>query len=86
MRARDSPISTPIVVGIGRGLLLKHKKTSSDHSGDSIELSRVWARSVLRRMGFSKRRASSTSKVLPHDFMELKKQFLIDIAKICSKI
>ena len=82
MRARGSPISTPVVVGIGRGLLLKHKKTSHVNSSDVIELSRVWARSVLRRMEFSKRRANSTSKVLPDDFVELKKQFLIDIKSV----
>ncbi len=76
MRARGAPISTTIVVGIARGLQLKHKTMQADCE---VTLCREWARSVLRRMGYSKRRGSSTSKVLPKEFLRMKEQFLIDI-------
>lgn len=73
MRGRGSPITTTITVGLARGLLLKSKNLSLDGFADSPELSREWAKSVLRRMGFTKRRANSTSKVLPDNFAEIKK-------------
>ena len=45
-------------------------------------MSKEWAKSVLRRMGYTKRRANSKSKVLVDDFTRLKTQFLLDI-KAC---
>ena len=47
-----------------------------------MTLEKDWARSVLQRMGFSKRRATSTSKVTPTDLEELKKIYIIDIYSI----
>lgn len=35
----------------------------------------MWAMSILRRMGYSKRWARSTSKVLPSDFVAIKQQY-----------
>lgn len=81
MRARGAPISTivVVVVGIGRGLQLKYKTSPADCE---IKLSREWARSVLRRMGYSKRRGNSTSKILPKDLLQIKEQYLIDIKSV----
>ena len=36
--------------------------------GGTIKLGKPWAKNVLRRMGFSKRKANSKAKTLPHDF------------------
>ena len=33
-------------------------------------------------MGYSRRRANSKSKILPHDFLYIKEQFLIDIKSV----
>lgn len=79
MRAHQATINSSVVVGIGRGLLLKHDKASLDDFGGPIKPNKEWARSVLRRMGFRKRRATSKSKVTPGDFEALKKQYLLDI-------
>ena len=45
-------------------------------------MNKEWARSVLRRMGFTKRRASSKSKMTPDNFTEIKEQFLIDVETV----
>ena len=82
MRSRGVPIGTSITMGIGRGILLKHNRNMLEDFGGSIKLNKEWAKSVLRRMGFSKRRANSKSKLLPGDFVEIKKQFLVDIKTI----
>ena len=76
MHARGASISTIVVVAIGRGLQLKHTDSIP------VKLSREWARSVLRRMGFSKQRGSSTSKILPKAFAGIKEQYLIDIRSV----
>ncbi len=62
LRRRGTPIG--IGIGIGRGLLLKHNRSSMNEFGGDIILGKEWAKSILRRMGFSKRRANSKSKVL----------------------
>ena len=68
MRSRGTPIGTTVVVGIGLGLILKDQKTHPEYFINPDVLTRDWARSELRRMGYSKRRSSTTSKVLPGNF------------------
>ena len=55
---------------------MKHK------SHCDIKLNKKWARSVLRRMDFTKRRANSKSKILPDNFEEIKEQFLTDVQSV----
>ena len=82
MRERGTPIGTTTVVGIGRGVVLKTDKTILEEFGGPVKLNKEWAKSVLRRMGFTKRRANSKAKVIPDDFMLLKEQFLLDIRTV----
>ena len=78
MRLRGTPIGTSAIIGVGLGILKKHRS-----KGDcSIKLNKEWARSVLRRMGFTERRASSKSKVTSDNFIEIKEQFLIDVEAV----
>ncbi len=63
MRTRGASVGTTVINGIGRGILLKHDKRALEEFGGYIKLGKEWARSVLRRMGFSKRRDNSKSKV-----------------------
>ena len=44
MRSRGTPIGTSVVIGIGTGILLKHKKATAS----SFKLTKEWAKSVLR--------------------------------------
>ena len=50
--------------------------------GGMIKLYKEWAKSIIRRMGFTKRRANSKSKILPGNFEEIKSHFLSDIQSV----
>ena len=78
MRSRGTPAGTSVIVGLGLGIPLKHKKVTAK----SYNLTKEWAKSVLRRMGFTKRKANSKSKTLPDNFEEIKQQFLADILSV----
>ena len=79
MREHQAAISSSVVVGIG---LLKYDKSLLSDFRGPIELNKEWAHSVLRRMGFSKRRANSKSKLTPDNFADAKQIFLIDIYSV----
>ena len=65
MRSRGTLIGTNMVCAVAKGILLKHGKPCVDVNDGKEFLNKEWARSVLHRMGFTKRRASSKSKILP---------------------
>ncbi len=82
MRSLQAVINYNVVLGTARGLLLKINRSLFSDFGGPITLEKEWARSVLQRMGFSKRTATSTSKVTRTHFEELKRNYLIDIYSI----
>ena len=84
MHSRGTPIGSTIVVAVARGILLKHNKAMLEDFGGPLKLNHHWAKQVLRRMGFSKRRANSKATVLSLDFDCIKKHFLIDIEAVVS--
>ena len=82
MRKRGTPISSHMVIGVARGLLLKHNRSFLNDFGGPITSTKDWAICVMRRMGYTKRRANSKSKVLPQDFKDIKEQYLFDVKSI----
>ena len=82
MRSREVPIGTSIVIGMGRENLIKHNRSQLEEYGGMIKLNKEWTKSILRRMGFTKRKANSKSKVLPTDFEEIKRNYLSDIQSV----
>ena len=55
--------------------MLKNGKADLPDFGGTIVLHKEWAQSVLKRMGFTKRRACSKTKVIPKDFVEIQRQY-----------
>ena len=53
-------------------------------NGGHILITKDWAKNLLHRMGFVKRRASTKAKVSVEDFEEKKEQFLLDIKAIVT--
>ena len=82
MRSQQAVINSNIVIGVARALLLKSNKSLLSDFGGPINLEKEWARQLLKRMGFSKRRATSTSKVTPSNLDELRKNYLINIYSV----
>ena len=50
--------------------------------GGMIKLNTEWAKSIIRRMGFTKRRANSKSKILPGNFEEIKSHFCLIYSRL----
>ena len=84
MRSQQAVINSNVVLSIARALLLKDNRMLLMEFGGPITLEKEWARNVLKRMGFSKRRGTSTSKVTPADFEIVRSTYLIDIYSVVT--
>ena len=61
-------VNTQIVMAGARGVLLFKDKNLLKEYGGSIDITKDWAKSLLKRMGFSKRKGTKGVKHLPDDF------------------
>lgn len=73
-------VNTSINIVGARGITLKMEKTQLAEHGGHLHLTKSWAKSLLTRMGFVKRRGTTKmSKVTSHEFEEVKASFLKEI-------
>jgi len=80
LREGGGVVSVHIVIGAARGILKAHDKFKLEEFGGHIHLNRPWANSLLHRMKFVQRKATTTkNKFSVTNFAELKKGFLNDI-------
>ena len=66
------------------GIILSVDANMLACNGGHILITKTWAKSLLQRMGFVKRKATTKAKVSIENFEELKVQFLIDIKTIVT--
>ena len=59
-----------------------HDKHLLASNGGHIMLTRDWAKSLLCRLGFVKRRGSTAAKITVTNFEELKDQYLLDVKAV----
>ena len=76
-RKRGLPINTAVVVAAGLGVVTAHDANLLEENGGKIKLTNDWAKNVLKRMGFVKRKACSKAKVDPEHFENLKRNFFM---------
>ena len=80
VREEGGAVSARIVMAAARGILLKCNRSMLVEFGGPIQLNRFWAHSLLKRMNFVQRKATtSKSKHTVENFRELKKAFLDDV-------
>ena len=80
VREGGGAVSSRIASAAARGILLKYDKTKLAEFGGHVHLTRHWAHSLLKRMNFVKRKATtSKSKQTAADFGEMKASFLADV-------
>ena len=80
VRGGGGVVSARIVIAAARGILLSCDKSRLVEYGGPIELNRAWAYSLLRRMDFVKRKASTAkSKYNVSDFDKVKQEFLDEV-------
>ena len=82
LRENGGVVNSRIVMASAEGIVKSHDSNLLQENGGHIVLSKSWARSVLGRMGYVKRRASTKAKVTAADFDALKAQFVFDIRTI----
>jgi len=63
----------------GEAIVRRTDKNLLKDNGGPIDISKSWAKSLLSRMGYVKRKACSTAKIEPSHYEELKEQYLLDI-------
>ena len=81
VREGGGAISARIAMAAARGILCKCNRSMLAENGGSIQLNRHWAHSLLNRMNFVQRKATtSLSKLTMTDFKECKREFLNDVA------
>ena len=66
-----------VVLAAGKAIVQHHNKSLSNENGGPINL-----RSLLERMNFVKRKATTAAKIEPSHFDELKEQYLLDIKAV----
>lgn len=80
VRAGGGVVSARIAMAAARGILLSYDKFMLAEYGGHVQLNRNWAYSLLKRMNFVKRKATTAkSKYTGTDFKEVKKAFLNEV-------
>jgi len=80
LRAKGTAINTTVVIASAEGILL-HKDANLL---TQISLTDGWAKYLLRRMGYVRRKATTQAKMPVEDFEEIKKSYLLDLEVVMS--
>ena len=75
-------ITTSISIAATTAIVRRSDRNLLSENGGPITLTNNWAKSLLYRLNFVKRRGSSTAKMTVKNFEELKEQFLLDIKAV----
>ena len=81
LREGGCPVNTEIVRAAAKGLIQAMDRTRLAECGGPATLSVAWAKSLLHRMNFTKRRGSTKSGMTPNDLEKLRKTFLSEIVE-----
>ena len=68
-------INAPLVLAAARGLIIARNCALLVDYGGGLNPDKPWAKSLLRRLGFVKRKASTSARVHVQDFNSIKKSF-----------
>ena len=53
MRSRGAPVGTSVVIGVGRGIMLKHSKPMLSEFGGAVIFMAVWSQFNIKAEGMS---------------------------------
>ena len=74
MRLCGGVINTAVVTAAATGFMLERNKSALVDYGGSIKITTSYAKSLLSRMNFMKRKGSSAAKITPAEFEVVKKK------------
>ena len=84
VRERGCAVNSALVVAGARGIVESLDRSRLAEYGGHVTLTVSWARSVLKRLNFTKRRATTKCGIPPQVFQQVKTQFLQDIIDIVA--
>ncbi len=79
VREEGGVVTTAITMAAATAIVRKADRNLLAENGGPITITNNWAKSLLHRMNFVKRRGSSTTKLTVTNFDEIKEQFIIDV-------
>ena len=82
LRSNGGVVNTAITMAAAEGIVQNSDSQLLAKNGGNIVISTHWAKSLLARMGFVKRRVTTKAKVSVNEFEEYKVQFLFDAKAI----
>ena len=80
LRLAGGVVNTIITLGAAEGIISARYPGKLQRNGGDLCIGKDWAKSLMLRMGYVKRKVSNAGKVLVADFEGLKEQFLADTA------
>ena len=92
LRSNGAVINSSITIAVAQGIVTNYDSNLLSENGGHIALTKSWAKYLLRRLGFVKRRSSTKAKVSASNFASLQEQFsydarvLIDMMEIPSSL
>ena len=75
LRESGGPVSTPLVMAATKGLLKNETPPILSDFGGPVVLEKTWARSLLQRMHFTKRKGTKAARKLPADLEVVREKF-----------
>ena len=78
-RAAGGVVNTAIVMAAAVGVMSSRDDTKLSSHGGYVNITKTWAKSLLNRMGYVKRKCSNAGKISPIQFAEIQEVFLADI-------
>ena len=82
LRPNGCPVNTAIAIATARGIVKDADSNLLSENGGHINLTKEWAKYLLQRMNYVKRRGCSTAKVAVENFTRIRAQFLFDIQSL----
>ena len=78
LRREGVVINSDVAIAVGTGIVMNSDTNLLVANGGHIDLTKHWAKYLLSRMGFVKRRVNTKAKVTVEHFDELKMLFLLE--------
>ena len=79
MQQEDTVVNTKVAISTAVGVASLYDANLLSINGGSIDISKEWAKRLLRRMGLVKWQGTTKAKVNPEYFETLKKHYLANI-------
>ena len=78
-RAAGGDVNTAIVMAAAVGIVSSRDVTKLSSNGGYVNITKTWAKSLLKRMGYVKRKCSNAGKISPIQLAQIQEVFLADI-------